>query len=124
MNSLRNQLSGLVYSTNQGQLCPSCQEAINNCQCQQLEATKYLANLDGWVKLELSTKGRKGKGVTLVKDLPLAGEELKALAKELKTKCGTGGSLKDFVIEIQGDKRSTLQKLLAAKGYKIKLIGG
>lgn len=124
MSSLRNQLSGLVYSTDQGQLCPACREALDKCRCEEIKSNKRLANLDGWVKLQLSTKGRKGRGVTLIKDLPLTNDQLKALTKELKTKCGTGGSLKESVIEIQGDKRSILQPLLEAKGYKLKTIGG
>jgi len=70
------------------------------------------------------TKGRKGKGVTTVTGVPLSMDELKGLAKELKQKCGTGGTLKDGVIEIQGDHRDNLIELLKAKGWPVKRAGG
>lgn len=70
------------------------------------------------------TKGRKGKGVTLISGIPLAGKELKKLAKSLKQKCGCGGSIKNGVIEIQGDHRDVLEKELLACGYKVKQAGG
>jgi translation initiation factor 1 len=70
------------------------------------------------------TKGRKGKGVTLITGVPLDDEGLKQLAKSLKQKCGSGGSLKDGVIEIQGDHRDALEKELNGLGYKVKRAGG
>lgn len=70
------------------------------------------------------TKGRKGKGVTLVTGVPLPPDALKTLARDLKQKCGTGGTLKDGVIEIQGDHRETLIELLKAKGWTVKRSGG
>jgi translation initiation factor 1 len=70
------------------------------------------------------TKGRKGKGVTLVTGIPLDEKELKAFAKILKAKCGTGGTVKDGVIEIQGDQRDVLVPLLQAKGWLVKRSGG
>jgi len=70
------------------------------------------------------TKGRKGKGVTLITGVPLDDEGLKQLAKSLKQKCGSGGSLKDDVIEIQGDHRDVLEKELNVLGYKVKRAGG
>lgn len=123
MKSLQEQLSGLVYSTDQGKICPACRVRLDDCQCEQQETDNYLASLDGWIKIQYQTKGRRGKGVTIVADLPLDAAELKKLAKELKTKCGTGGAIKDRNIEIQGDQRTTIQALLKDKGYKIKLIG-
>jgi translation initiation factor 1 len=79
---------------------------------------------DGVVRVGRETKGRKGKGVTLVSGVPLPPEELKTLAKELKQKCGTGGTLKDGVIEIQGDHRDALIELLKTKGWTVKRSGG
>ena len=70
------------------------------------------------------TKGRKGKGVTLITGLPLNSEELKALSKKLKQKCGSGGSIKNGIIEIQGDHRDVLEKELCSLGYKVKRAGG
>jgi translation initiation factor 1 len=76
------------------------------------------------VRVARETKGRKGKGVTLVSGVPLPLEGLKALAKELKQKCGTGGTLKEGVIEIQGDHRDALIELLKARGWTVKRSGG
>ncbi len=78
----------------------------------------------GVVRVSRSTKGRKGKGVTLITGVPLVGNELKAFAKKLKAKCGAGGALKDGVIEIQGDHRDALVPLLEAKGWAVKRAGG
>ena len=78
---------------------------------------------DGIVRLRRETKGRGGKGVTLIDGLPLAEEALQALARQLKNKCGTGGTVKNGVIEIQGDHRAQLQLLLEAQGYTVKLAG-
>ena len=79
---------------------------------------------DGVVRVRRETKGRGGKTVTTVHGVPLAGAELAALAKELKRRCGSGGSQKDGVIEIQGDHRDTLCEELAARGYTVKRAGG
>jgi len=78
---------------------------------------------DGIVRIHRETKGRKGNGVTLIKGLPLNEKALKALAKELKKRTGTGGSVKDFVIEIQGDQRDIVKTILEKQGYTVKLAG-
>lgn len=70
------------------------------------------------------TKGRKGKGVTLVSGLPLDGANLQILAKQLKQRCGSGGTVKDGIIEIQGDHRELLIAELTRQGYKVKQSGG
>ncbi len=70
------------------------------------------------------TKGRKGKGVTLITGVPLAQAELKNLAQSFKKKCGCGGSVKNNIIEIQGDKRDVLEQELTSLGYKVKRAGG
>lgn len=75
---------------------------------------------DGVVRVSRETKGRKGKGVTLISGIPLAEKELKAYTKELKAKCGTGGTLKDGIVEIQGDQRHILVPLLMQKGWVVK----
>ena len=79
---------------------------------------------DGVVRIHRETKGRKGKGVSLIKGLDLAADELKKLGSELKKKCGCGGAVKDGVIEVQTDDREKLRTLLTDKGYKVKLAGG
>jgi translation initiation factor 1 len=111
----------LVYSTESGRTCPDCQQPRNECQCSDREA---IPGGDGIVRISRETKGRKGKGVTLIRGIPLAEKELKALAKKLKAKCGTGGTVKDCVIEIQGDQRDLLVTELSQQGYTVKRAGG
>ena len=116
-----NKGTGLVYSTEFGKMCPGCNQPTVKCICQKKQA---LPKNDGIVRLMRETKGRKGKGVTLITGLPLDNEGLKKLAKSLKQKCGSGGSLKNGVIEIQGDHRDVLEKELDGMGYKVKRAGG
>ena len=80
--------------------------------------------VDGFVRLGRETKGRKGGGVTVVTGLPLAAAELDALASRLKKLCGVGGTVRDGVIEIQGEQRARLQPELEKLGYKVKIAGG
>jgi len=112
-------MSRLVYSTDQGRLCPDCQQA--QCQC----STSNAEAGDGNVRIRLETKGRKGKGVTTVTGIPLAGAELKKLLKELKQKTSTGGAVKDQTLELQGDQRDKLLLLLSNRGWSsVKKVGG
>ena len=110
----------LVYSTDQGRICPECDYAIDNCQCN--DSSTILGS--GKVKIQLETKGRKGKGVTLIKELAMTAEDLKELAKILKNHCGVGGAVKNGVIEIQGDQRSKILSLLNERGISAKISGG
>jgi translation initiation factor 1 len=103
--------SRLVYSTDSGRI-------------KQEEAKAERAKGDGIVRIQRQTSGRKGKGVCLITGVDLDDAALDKLAAELKKKCGCGGSVKDGVIEIQGDKRDLLKQLLEAKGMKVKLAGG
>jgi len=111
----------LVYSTDQGRLCPECSSPVAQCRCSAESVVSYT---DGIVRLMLDRKGRKGKGVTLIEGTGLEGKALKDLAKKLKAKCATGGAIKNGVIEIQGDHRDTLEPLLIAAGFKVKRSGG
>lgn len=79
---------------------------------------------DGVVRVGRETKGRKGKGVTVVTGVPLSGPELSALAKELKRLCGSGGTVRDGVIEVQGDHRDRLVEALAERGWDVRRSGG
>ncbi|MEE8060058.1 MAG: translation initiation factor Sui1 [Pseudomonadales bacterium] len=114
-------MNRVVYSTDQGRLCPDCNQPITQCQCQQDKQS--IPTGDGIVRLQREIKGRKGKGVTLISGILLAEAELKKLAKELKQRCSTGGSIKNGIIEIQGDQRKILQQVLQDKGYQVKLSG-
>jgi len=111
----------LVYSTAHGRMCPKCGWPVDRCACSRESA---IPKGDGIVRVARETKGRKGKGVTLITGIPLGGEELKTLAGELKRKCGTGGTVKDGIIEIQGDHRDTLVEELKKRGYTVKKSGG
>ena len=115
--------STLVYSSTSGRICPECSRPIAGCLCRR-PAGSAASPGDGVVRVGRETKGRKGKGVTLISGVPLPDNELKKLAKELKQRCGTGGTLKDGVIEIQGDHRDVLIELLKAKGWQVKRSGG
>ncbi|MBV0932984.1 translation initiation factor Sui1 [Marinobacterium weihaiense] len=124
MASLRDQLGGLVYSTETGRHCPDCGEALEACRCDDQAEAERVASLDGVVRIRRETSGRKGKGVTTVSGIPLVEKELKQLAKKLKQRCGTGGAVKNGIIEIQGDHREVLKAELEAAGYQVKLAGG
>ncbi len=110
-----------VYSTDKGRICPGCGEAVGACTCGKKQAP---AGKNGTVYISRQTKGRKGKGVSLVSGVPLAPVGLADLAKKLKQKCGSGGTVKDGIIEIQGDHRQALKAELERLGYSVKLSGG
>ncbi len=76
------------------------------------------------VYLHRETGGRAGTPVTLVKNLVLSAEDLKSLAKQLKQACGTGGTIKEGVIELQGEQRQKAAALLQRLGYRVKIAGG
>jgi translation initiation factor 1 len=112
---------GLVYSTGIGRLCPQCMRAVTACVC---KGKSKPAHGDGVVRVSRETKGRAGKGVTLVIGVPITADDLEKLATQLKKRCGTGGTIKDGVIEIQGDHRDTLVAELTKLGFKVKRAGG
>ena len=111
---------GLVFSTEHGRMCPACRNPVAACTCGQPAHPSG----DGIVRVHRETKGRKGKGVTLVTGIPLDEKALKAYAKTLKARCGTGGTVKDGVVEIQGDQRDILVPLLEQEGWTVKRAGG
>ena len=113
--------SGLVYSTDSGRMCPKCRQPQAQCSC-RLAAARPAG--DGIVRVSRQTKGRAGKGVTLVKGLDLDDAALIALGKQLKTACGSGGTVKDGVIEVQGDHVERVMELLKAQGHSVKRAGG
>lgn len=115
-------MNRIVYSTNHGRMCPECAKPAADCVCRQRKAAT--PNSGGPVRVGRQVQGRKGKGVTVITGLPLNDDELKALARELKTRCGTGGTAKDGVIEIQGDQRDLLIEELRKRGWDAKRSGG
>ena len=118
-----NQASALVYSTEAGgRMCPGCGEPVAGCRCRELAAR--VPATDGIVRVSHETKGRKGKGVTVVKGLALDAVALAALGKQLKTACGSGGTVKDGLIEIQGDHRELVIAALSKQGHTVRRAGG
>ncbi|WP_159652885.1 stress response translation initiation inhibitor YciH [Vibrio atypicus] len=101
----------LVYSTDVGRIKPE-------------EEKKQRPKGDGIVRIQRETKGRKGKGVSVVTGLDLDDAPLKLMAAELKKICGCGGSVKDGNIEVQGDVRDKIKAHLEKKGFTVKLAGG
>ena len=114
--------SRLVYSTESGRVCPDCGQPVAACTCKQ--SARAVPAGDGIVRVSLDTKGRKGKGVTVIKGVPLDAAALAALGKQLKANCGSGGTTKDGVIEIQGDHRDTVMAALQKQGMTVKRAGG
>lgn len=103
--------STLVYSTDKGRIKEPAQ-------------TTSHAPGDGIVRIRRETSGRKGKGVTTVSGLPLDAKAMEMMAKQLKQLCGTGGTVKERIIEIQGDHREKIRDTLVSQGYTVKLAGG
>ena len=113
-------LSGLVYSTDSGRHCPDCSQPVDACTCKQT----LIPEGDGIARVRRESKGRGGKTVTTISGVPLAIDALQELASALKKRCGCGGSLKDGVIEIQGDHVELLIAELIKRGFKAKKSGG
>jgi len=115
--------------TQQGRLCPRCGRPTSACECKSVAARKASSAeparpADGIVRVSRETHGRKGKGVSLVTGLRMAPAQLEALCKELKQRCGAGGTVKAGTIEIQGDHRDALVAELTARGFTVKRAGG
>lgn len=109
-----------VFSSDDGEICPQCTRAIEDCSC----APVAVSIPDGKnIRVAFDAKGRRGKAVTLVTGLPMADKQLKLFAKQLKKKCGSGGSVKDGAIEIQGDQRDKLVELLSQEGFAARRMG-
>ena len=115
----------LVYSTATGRICPSCQKPVSECTYKK-KKSKPQTNIkyDDIIRIRRETKGRKGKTVTTISGFKLDSHELRRLAAQLKRRCGTGGSVKDGIIIIQGDHRETVLSELKRKEYTVKLAGG
>jgi translation initiation factor 1 len=107
-----------VYQTGKGRVCPKCGWPVDDCRCSKGADERVPAKIACVLRLE--KKGRGGKSVTVVANLPRNAAFLTALAAELKRACGTGGTAADGAVEIQGDQRERLRPLLAAKGWGVR----
>ena len=101
----------LVYSTDKGRI-------------EQHEAKAEIPETDGIVRIHKDSKGRKGKGVSIIKGLGLDEKALKDLAQKIKKQCGCGGTVKDFTIEVQTDNREQLKVILEKLKFTVKIAGG
>lgn len=120
-----NNNSRLVYSTETGRVKHSNKTGAETQGNQKnVSSKKTTKKSDGIVRIRRETSGRKGKGVTTIDGLTLSESELKTLAKQLKQACSTGGTVKDGIIEIQGDHREKIRGILIDAGYQVKLAGG
>ena len=106
-----------VYTTEEGRIGGDTRQGKRRSKETSLPS-------DGIVRVGRQTKGRKGAGVSVIMGLDLPSEDLKALARELKAKCGSGGTVRDGAIEIQGDHRDRLVELLSARGWTVRRAGG
>jgi translation initiation factor 1 len=110
----------VVYSTGQGKICSGCGNPVNQCNCRKQAAPSG----DGNVRVSCETKGRKGKGVTLIKGLDRDAGTLALMSKKLKVMCGSGGTVKKGIIEIQGDHIERILDYLKQQGVSAKRAGG
>lgn len=111
----------LVYSTELGRTCPDCRQPLAECRC---AANRPAPGHSGPVVVGRETRGRKGSGVTVISGLPLDGAALAELARELKKHLGSGGTVRDDRIEIQGDKRDRIVQELSKRGFDVRRSGG
>ena len=113
--------SRIVYSTGVGSLCPNCRRAVRECVCPKHApgAAKV-----GNIRVGRETQGREGKGVTTISGMPLTLAEIETLATKLKKRCGSGGTVREGIIEIQGDHRDTIVAELIKLGWPAKKSGG
>ncbi|MDO9401474.1 MAG: translation initiation factor Sui1 [Polaromonas sp.] len=112
---------GLVYVTDAGRMCPACRQPVAACICKQARA---VAATDGIVRVSRESKGRGGKSVTVIKGLTLEALALAQFGKQLKTACGSGGTVKNGVVEVQGDHVARVIDLLKKQGWAVKQAGG
>ena len=113
----------IVYRSDVGRICPGCQRPVAQCACKDARG-KSVQPGTGAVRVSRATQGRGGKIVSVVAGLPLGDAELATLAAELKRRCGSGGTVRGGVIEIQGEHRDTLVDELVKRGFAAKRAGG
>ena len=110
----------IVYSTGIGKVCAGCGWPAKDCKCSSKRGVDQSVPGRIVAKLRMEKKGRGGKTVTVVYDLPQNEAFLKELGQELKRACGTGGAIADDTIELQGDLRDRVREYLSKKGWHVK----
>ncbi len=111
----------LVYPTDVGRMCPACRQPVAACTCKQAKA---VVATDGIARVSRESKGRGGKNVTVIKGLTLEALALAQFGTHLKMACGSGGTVKGGVIEVQGDHVALVIELLKKQGWTVKQAGG
>jgi translation initiation factor 1 len=111
---------GLVYSTDGGRMCPACRRPVAQCACAAAPSPRG----DGIVRVSREKQGRGGKTVTVVRGLDLGTDDLAAYGRKLRSACGSGGTAKDGVVEVQGDHVERVMALIQADGRTVKRAGG
>ncbi len=119
MNKDGETRGGLIYSTDGGRMCPACRRPLAQCACSK---AKPAGSSDGIVRV--SRESRVGKSVTVIRGLALESAALNELGRRLKATCGAGGTVKDGVVEIQGDHRDKVMAALCGQGWTVKQAGG
>jgi translation initiation factor 1 len=111
-------------------MCPDCSEATDRCRCRERRreaggadgaSGAATAPDDGIVRVGRQSKGRRGKTVTVITGLPLPADQLDDVARELKRRCGVGGTVRGATVEIQGDQRDAVIEALQEKGHRVKV---
>jgi len=116
--------SRLVYSS-ESSICPGCHKPLRKCKCRLVQDNGNPRQVvDPPIRISRESKGRKGKGVTLISGLEMSDADLKSLAKKLKALCGSGGTVKNATIEVQGDHRDQIKLELDKHFKNVKLSGG
>ena len=113
----------IVYRSDVGRVCPGCRHPIAQCVCKDARGKPARAGT-GVVRVSRATQGRGGKAVSVISGLPLDEAALAALARELKQRCGSGGTVREGAIEIQGEHRDTLVAELVRRGFAARRAGG
>jgi len=120
----------IVYRSDIGRICPGCQRPVAQCVCKDTRGKPVRTGVESGgtgasaVRVVRQTAGRGGKAVTVITGLALGEPELAALAGELKRRCGSGGTVREGTIEIQGEHRDTLVAELLRRGFQAKRSGG
>jgi translation initiation factor 1 len=113
----------VVYSTEKGRICPDCGFPEKECRCRTKKTSKKLFD-DSIVRIRKEKRGRNGKEVTSIQGIPLSEQAIQSIASDIKKKLGTGGTIKDGIIEIQGDRVEFIAEYFIKLGYKVQKNGG
>ena len=117
--------SRLVYSTEKGSVCPDCGRPVKKCACKRIKSeSQFDVESDGIIRIRREKKGRKGKTVTTISGFQGSVDDIKQIVSDLKNKCGTGGTIKDGIVIIQGDHREAIQAELKKRSFQVKVTGG